>query len=133
ARRAYRREDDPADLHRGRAHRRLHRSVRRLAQRPDAAPVERQRRRLRYERGPRPLHAVAEMAAAPQERLRETAMTTNSLPVIDVSDLSRAKTLVEIDAACRDWGFFQITGHGIDERITAALKRQMRAFFAQPL
>src|SRR5690606_7370424 len=60
-------------------------------------------------------------------------MTTNSLPVIDVSDLSSRSTLDAIDAACREWGFFQIERHGIDENRIRALKRQMRAFFAQPL
>jgi isopenicillin N synthase-like dioxygenase len=55
------------------------------------------------------------------------------VPVIDATDLASAKTLRAIDAACREWGFFQITGHGIDERIVTALRREMRAFFAQPL
>ena len=35
--------------------------------------------------------------------------------------------------ACRDWGFFQAVGHGIDEFVFADLHREMRAFFAQPL
>lgn len=60
-------------------------------------------------------------------------MTMSSLPVIDISDLSSRATLDAIDAACRDWGFFQIERHGIDDGCVLALKRQMRAFFAQPL
>ena len=56
-----------------------------------------------------------------------------ALPVIDVSDLHRAATQRAIDAACRDWGFFQIVGHGISEYTLAALRREMRAFFALPL
>jgi len=56
-----------------------------------------------------------------------------ALPVIDVSDLRRAATQRAIDAACREWGFFQAVGHGISERTLDALRRQMRAFFAQPL
>jgi isopenicillin N synthase-like dioxygenase len=60
-------------------------------------------------------------------------MSTETLPVIDVGDLGRAATRRAIDAACRDWGFFQIIGHGIDERTTAALRREMCAFFALPL
>lgn len=60
-------------------------------------------------------------------------MSTNSLPVIDVSDLSSGATLDAIDAACREWGFFQIEGHDIEDDLIRALKRQMRAFFAQPL
>jgi isopenicillin N synthase-like dioxygenase len=60
-------------------------------------------------------------------------MGTETLPVIDVSDLNDAATRRAIDAACRDWGFFQIENHGIDERAMAALREQMRAFFALPL
>ena len=60
-------------------------------------------------------------------------MSTETLPVIDVGDLDDAATRRAIDAACRDWGFFQIASHGIDERALAALREQMRAFFALPL
>ena len=54
------------------------------------------------------------------------------LPVIDVSHAERAFTHKAIDAACRDWGMFQVVNHGIDSRLIAALRRQMHAFFAQP-
>jgi len=59
-------------------------------------------------------------------------VSANSLPVIDVSDLLRAGTQRAIDEACREWGFFQIVGHGIADRTLDALRRQMRAFFALP-
>ena len=52
-------------------------------------------------------------------------------PVIDISHGERAQTHREIDAACRDSGVFQIVGHDIDTRLIAALRRQMRALFAQ--
>jgi isopenicillin N synthase-like dioxygenase len=57
----------------------------------------------------------------------------SALPVIDVSDLHRAEAQRAIDAACRDWGFFQVVGHGISDYTLAALRREMRAFFALPL
>src|SRR5262245_8413929 len=60
-------------------------------------------------------------------------MSTGTLPVIDISDLASEATRRAIDAACEDWGFFHVIGHGIDEQTIAALKREMRAFFAQPL
>jgi len=60
-------------------------------------------------------------------------MSTDSLPVINIADLERADTRRAIETACRDWGFFQVVGHGIDEHLMAALRRQMRSFFAQPL
>ncbi len=55
-----------------------------------------------------------------------------SVPVIDATELASGETLGAIDAACRDWGFFQIVGHGIDEQVCTGLLREMRAFFAQP-
>ena len=60
-------------------------------------------------------------------------MKGDTLPVIDIADLASEQTRRRIDAACREWGFFQAVGHGIDERTIAGLKREMRAFFAQPL
>jgi isopenicillin N synthase-like dioxygenase len=53
-------------------------------------------------------------------------------PIIDIDHPERARTHQAIDAACREWGMFQIVGHGIDLRLSNALKRQMRAFFSQP-
>jgi len=60
-------------------------------------------------------------------------MSTRELPVIDISNLATPATLEAIDAACRDWGAFQIVGHGIAERVIASLREQMHMFFAQPL
>jgi len=59
-------------------------------------------------------------------------VSATTLPVIDIADLRRAATQRAIDAACREWGFFQIVGHGIGERTLEALRREMRAFFALP-
>jgi isopenicillin N synthase-like dioxygenase len=59
-------------------------------------------------------------------------MSAETLPIIDIRDLRRAATQRAIDAACRDWGFFQVVGHGIDERTFAALRRAMRSFFSLP-
>jgi isopenicillin N synthase-like dioxygenase len=59
-------------------------------------------------------------------------MSDDTLPVIDIRDLQSAATQRAIDSACREWGFFQVVGHGIEERTLAALRRQMRAFFALP-
>lgn len=60
-------------------------------------------------------------------------MSAETLPLIDIRDLRCTATQRAIDAACREWGFFEIAGHGIDEPTTAALRRAMRAFFALPL
>ena len=60
-------------------------------------------------------------------------MSDQDIPVIDITDLGRPETAAAIDAACREWGFFQVTGHGIEAELIAALRRQMRAFFAEPM
>lgn len=60
-------------------------------------------------------------------------MSSENLPVIDITHLDSAGARRAIDDACRDWGFFQVVGHGIDESAIAGVRRQMRLFFAQPL
>ena len=60
------------------------------------------------------------------------------LPVIDVAALlddgasaaDRSAVGRVIDAACRDSGFFLVTGHGIDPRLRDDLERLSREFFA---
>jgi isopenicillin N synthase-like dioxygenase len=55
-----------------------------------------------------------------------------ALPVIDLSDplpqVARA-----IGAACRDSGFFYVTGHGVPDSLLARLESLSRQFFALPL
>ena len=58
---------------------------------------------------------------------------TRSVPVIDIAALEKADSLRAIDAACRDWGFFQVTGHGIADDVIAGLVGAMHAFFEQPV
>lgn len=57
----------------------------------------------------------------------------DSVPVIDVSKLPDAASLDAIDRACREWGFFQVTNHGVDDDVIRAIEREMRAYFALPL
>lgn len=59
-------------------------------------------------------------------------MSIQSVPVVDLSSGDTRGTHTAIDAACRDWGFFQVIGHGIDASLFDATFLQMRAFFAQP-
>jgi isopenicillin N synthase-like dioxygenase len=62
-----------------------------------------------------------------------------SVPVIDVAPLARAGTDNEvygvaktIDAACRDLGFFVISGHGVDPQLRRDLDEAAREFFELP-
>ncbi|WP_107329794.1 2-oxoglutarate and iron-dependent oxygenase domain-containing protein [Metapseudomonas otitidis] len=62
----------------------------------------------------------------------------NTLPLIDIAPLygtdnaAWRDVATQIDAACRDWGFFYITGHGIPPERIDALLAAAKAFFAQP-
>jgi len=61
-----------------------------------------------------------------------------TLPVVDVAPLlsCRPAGLVEvarqIEAACREHGFFYVTGHGVAPDLLARLTRACAAFFALP-
>jgi len=63
-----------------------------------------------------------------------------SLPLIDVAglldasatDSDRVAVGREIDSACRDSGFFLVTGHGIKASLRDALESLSREFFALP-
>ncbi|UVE18389.1 2OG-Fe(II) oxygenase [Pseudomonas sp. LS44] len=62
----------------------------------------------------------------------------NSLPIIDISPLYTADEVAwlrvakQIDAACREWGFFYIKGHPISPARIAELKAAAIDFFARP-
>jgi isopenicillin N synthase-like dioxygenase len=62
---------------------------------------------------------------------RALRIATGQVPVIDIADLAGRRALRAIDAACREWGFFQVTGHRIPVATIAALFDAARAFFAQ--
>jgi len=61
----------------------------------------------------------------------------NQLPIIDIAPLYRADpsghldVARQIDHACREWGFFYITGHPISAERLATLTDYARRFFAQ--
>lgn len=60
------------------------------------------------------------------------------LPVINISGLSgdmkdRRSVAEQIHTACCEFGFFYVTGHGVDEALQAKLETLSREFFAQPL
>lgn len=60
------------------------------------------------------------------------------LPIIDISPLYHPEqadahlVAQAIDKACREWGFFYITGHPISAERIDAVQQQARAFFARP-
>ncbi|GIF99303.1 isopenicillin N synthase family dioxygenase [Catellatospora citrea] len=56
---------------------------------------------------------------------------SGSLPIIDLS-ADRAVVAAGIRAACRDSGFFYLTGHGVPDDLLARLDAAAREFFALP-
>ena len=59
------------------------------------------------------------------------------LPVVDVGPLitgvgSVADVAAAIDRACRDRGFFYVTGHGVSDDVQGRLEQEAHAFFALP-
>jgi len=65
-------------------------------------------------------------------------MSSLSLPIIDMAPLfggnasRRAPVAEAIGMACRDSGFFYVTGHGIEPALLAQLESASRSFFALP-
>jgi len=66
---------------------------------------------------------------------------TTPTPIVPVIDLApardgaraaRARVAAAIDDACREIGFFAITGHGVPDRIVDDLRAAGHAFFSRP-
>ena len=53
------------------------------------------------------------------------------VPVIDLAG-PRGAVVEAIAAACRDWGFFQVTGHGVAAQDIERVIATARAYFARP-
>lgn len=66
-------------------------------------------------------------------------MAGSPFPLIDIGPFrhsgARARRVVarQIDQACREIGFFSVTGHGVDEAVVQDCCHQARAFFDLPL
>ncbi|XP_031126966.1 probable 2-oxoglutarate-dependent dioxygenase At5g05600 [Ipomoea triloba] len=62
-----------------------------------------------------------------------------NIPLIDLKDLDssdgsvRNRVLERISEACREWGFFQVVGHGVDHGLMADMQAAWREFFRLPL
>ena len=61
------------------------------------------------------------------------------VPVLDIAALisdatspDAARAVDEIASACREWGFFQVINHGVDQSLIDATWRETEAFFHQP-
>ncbi|MCO7220961.1 isopenicillin N synthase family oxygenase [Klenkia sp. PcliD-1-E] len=62
---------------------------------------------------------------------------TFAVPVVDIAPYvtgegDRPATAAAMDAACREVGFVQVTGHGVDQAVAEGLAAAMDAFFGLP-
>jgi len=62
----------------------------------------------------------------------------NGLPIVDIASLGRSdadfgRIARNLDEACAEFGFFYVTGHGVDPALVTALETLARQFFALPL
>jgi len=71
------------------------------------------------------------MATANLDRAPVAADSLGTVPVIDIS-APWPQVVDGIAAACRDWGFFQVRGHGIPQSVMTGTLDAARAFFALP-
>ena len=55
----------------------------------------------------------------------------DTVPSIDIRQLGSPAARAAIDQACRDWGFFQVINHGIEQGVIDEIFRQSHLFFAQ--
>ena len=71
--------------------------------------------------------------------MTKTAQESHShIPIINISTLisgteDRQDVAASIGQACRDYGFFYIVGHGVDEHLQRRLEEVSQRFFAQDL
>jgi len=54
------------------------------------------------------------------------------VPVVDLSSADAPSLAAQLDAACREHGFFVVTGHGVPADLVDALDAAARTFFALP-
>lgn len=57
----------------------------------------------------------------------------DQIPVIRFNRLDQADELQRLDAACRKWGFFELTDHGVSPAERTHVLDAMTSFFAQPM
>lgn len=57
------------------------------------------------------------------------------IPIIDFCKLSKGDEYErrKLDLACKEWGFFQITNHGVEVEVLHKMKEAVAAFFELPV
>ncbi|KAL6906399.1 hypothetical protein ACP4OV_004000 [Aristida adscensionis] len=62
---------------------------------------------------------------------------SSAIPIIDLSKLldpqSSKQESVKLGSACKQWGFFQLTNHGVQDEVIHNFRNDMAEFFKQPV
>ncbi|XP_020257817.1 probable 2-oxoglutarate-dependent dioxygenase At5g05600 [Asparagus officinalis] len=67
-----------------------------------------------------------------EHRPEPTISDAGAIPLVDLS--SPPPTLIaDIEAACRDWGFFQVVSHGVPLELLEGVQSMAKEFFSLPL
>jgi isopenicillin N synthase-like dioxygenase len=63
-------------------------------------------------------------------------MTIQQIPIIDISNLQQSESAVavakQISEACREHGFFYVSGHGVSIELQKSIEKLSAEFFALP-
>jgi isopenicillin N synthase-like dioxygenase len=70
-----------------------------------------------------------------------TLQKSLEIPIINISNIISknvspdrfGKTIEEIKFACREWGLFYVTGHGVDSELIRQLRAVTTEFFHKPM
>ncbi|XP_027351292.1 protein SRG1-like [Abrus precatorius] len=69
------------------------------------------------------------------EKVNYKPHLSSKIPVIDLALLSygNKEELLQLDIACKEWGFFQIVNHGIQKELMQRIKDAAAEFFKLPI
>lgn len=68
-----------------------------------------------------------------------TPSSCNEIPIIDVSKLQNGSKdeflneVFKLSVSCKDWGFFQVINHGVDQSLLESIEEVANDFFMLPL
>lgn len=63
----------------------------------------------------------------------QTDSSPLSIPVIDLSAISREEMAQAVSVACSEWGFFQVVNHGVRPELMRHAQEVWRGFFHLPM
>ncbi|KAI4354531.1 hypothetical protein L6164_003384 [Bauhinia variegata] len=69
------------------------------------------------------------------DKIIDMSHLSSEIPVIDLSLLScgNKEELLKLDAACKEWGFFQLVNHGVPKEVLQRMKNSAAEFFELPV